>query len=53
MVEHWFWLLLSCAAVGWYAFVTSYVAVRGVKDIKDMLSTLDRRKKEAEAAAAG
>lgn len=51
MTEHWFWLLLSVAAVGWYTFVTSYVAAKGAKDIKDMLAILDSRKKEAEAAA--
>jgi len=52
MFEHWFWLLLSCAAVGWYMFVTGYVAVKGAKDIKDMLTTLDKRNKEAKAAEA-
>jgi len=35
-----FWLLLTVAAVGWYTFVTAYVAYKGVFDIREMLSNL-------------
>jgi hypothetical protein len=35
-----FWLVLTIAAVGWYMFVTAYVAYKGVADIKGMLRRL-------------
>jgi hypothetical protein len=35
-----FWWLLTLAAVGWYATVTVYVAVRGAADIRHMLKRL-------------
>ncbi len=36
----WFWGLLLLACLVWYATVTVYVAVRGVRDIRTMLSHL-------------
>ena len=38
--DHWFWLLLTAAALIWYSTVTVYVAVRGALDIKSMLRRL-------------
>jgi len=38
--EHWFWLLLTIAALTWYSTVTVYVAIRGAFDIKSMLRRL-------------
>lgn len=38
------WLLLTVAAIGWYIFVTAYVAYKGVADIKEMLRRLSERK---------
>lgn len=38
-----FWLILTIAAVGWYIFVTIYVAFKGVTDIKQMLQRLSSR----------
>jgi hypothetical protein len=40
MPEHWFWWVLTMAGVAWYSTVTVYVAVRGVTDIRRMLSRL-------------
>jgi hypothetical protein len=40
MFEHWFWLGLTAACVGWYSTVTIYVAIKGVTDIKGMLKRL-------------
>lgn len=38
-----FWLILTIAAVGWYTFVTAYVAYKGVDDIRGMLRRLAGR----------
>lgn len=38
MVEHPFWFLLTAAVVLWYSTVTIHVAVKGVSDIRTMLS---------------
>ena len=38
--EHWFWLLLTIAALTWYTTVTVYVAIRGAFDIRSMLRRL-------------
>lgn len=35
-----FWLILTVLALIWYIFVTAYVAVKGVADIKGMLKRL-------------
>lgn len=35
-----FWLFLTALALLWYIFVTVYVAVKGVADIKGMLRRL-------------
>lgn len=41
-----FWLILVVITLIWYTFVTLYVAIRGVSDIKQMLANL---KGDAEA----
>ena len=38
--QHWFWWLLTMACVTWYSTITFYVAVKGSRDIKDMLARL-------------
>lgn len=35
-----FWWLLTLACLVWYTGVTVYVAVKGVRDIRDMLRRL-------------
>jgi hypothetical protein len=40
MGEHWFWWLLTAACVVWYSTITVYVAIRGARDIKQMLARL-------------
>ena len=40
MDEHWFWSILSMACVGWYSLVTIYVAVKGIREIREMLGRL-------------
>ena len=47
MSDHWFWLILIIAVVAWYSSVTIYVAIRGAKDIRTMLSDLTRRQEES------
>lgn len=49
MSEHWFWLGLTAACLLWYATVTVFVAVKGMKDIKGMLGRLAARSGDAEA----
>lgn len=39
-MEHYFWLLLTAAAVIWYSTITIYVAIKGAKDIRQMLDKL-------------
>jgi hypothetical protein len=41
-----FWYILTMSAVLWYSFVTAYVAVKGVGDIKGMLARLAKKQKE-------
>ena len=43
---HWFWWLLTIAALAWYILITGYVAVRGVFDIKRMLRALAEKGRE-------
>jgi len=45
-MQHWFWWALTAACVTWYSTITVYVAIKGAKDIKNMLARLD-----AQAAA--
>jgi len=40
MGEHWFWWLLTAAAMVWYSTITIYVAIRGAVDIRSMLARL-------------
>lgn len=39
-----FWKLLAVACMAWYSSITVYVAVRGWKDIREMLRKLNRTK---------
>ena len=41
MPQHWFWWALTAACVFWYSTITVYVAIKGAKDIKNMLARLD------------
>ena len=40
--EHWFWWLLTAAALVWYSTVTIYVAFKGMLDIRQLLRRLKR-----------
>ena len=44
MLKHWFWNLMSAAVIIWYSTITVYVAIKGWKDIKTMLSNLAKLK---------
>jgi hypothetical protein len=44
MTAQWFWWLLTAAVIVWYSTVTVYVAVKGVTDIRTMLSRLGSMK---------
>jgi len=46
MSKHWFWWLMTAACVVWYSTITVYVAIKGAKDIKNMLARLDKSKRE-------
>lgn len=37
-----FWKLLAAACLAWYSSITVYVAVRGWKDIREMLRKLNK-----------
>ena len=44
--EHWFWGLLTVAALTWYSTVTIYVTFRGAIDIKKMLARLEKAQQQ-------
>jgi hypothetical protein len=44
--EHWFWWILTLACVAWYSTITIYVAVKGLKDVKNMLRRLSAKNDE-------
>jgi len=46
MPNHWFWWLLTAACVVWYSTITIYVAIKGARDIKNMLARLEASKRE-------
>lgn len=39
-----FWKLLTAACLVWYTTITVYVAIRGLKDIREMLRKLAEKK---------
>jgi hypothetical protein len=43
MIAEVFWWLLAWACVVWYSTLTVYVAVKGVRDIRQMLAHLKRQ----------
>ena len=49
MAQHWFWLLITAACVIWYSTITIYVAIKGARDIKNMLARLDATNKREAA----
>jgi hypothetical protein len=51
IAEHWFWWLVTMACVVWYSTITVYVAVKGSRDVRQMLKNLG--KNNADDAAAG
>jgi hypothetical protein len=36
----WIWAILTFSTLAWYSTVTVYVAIRGVRDIREMLANL-------------
>ena len=38
--EHWFWGALTLVCLTWYSTVTVYVAIKGARDIRNMLRRL-------------
>lgn len=49
MISRGFWTVMTAAVVIWYSTITVYVAIRGFKDIKQMLARL-KPGRDAEAA---
>ena len=39
--SHWFWHALIWGVVLWYSTITIWVAIRGARDIRDMVKRLD------------
>jgi len=44
MIDRWFWLVVTIACIVWYSTVTIYVAVKGMRNIKDMLKRLEMKR---------
>jgi hypothetical protein len=38
--DHWFWGAVTLACLTWYSTVTIYVAIKGARDIRNMLRRL-------------
>lgn len=38
-----FWLILTAAALFWYSSITIFVAIKGARDIREMLLRLKKR----------
>ncbi len=43
MPKHPIWWILTLSCVVWYSAITWYVALRGAKDIKEMLAELQKK----------
>ena len=43
---HPFWWALSMICVVWYSTITIYVAIKGAKDVKDMLKNIGKHGSE-------
>jgi hypothetical protein len=52
-LAYWFWLLMTAAVVIWYSTVTVYVAIKGVTDIRTMLSHLGSLKAADDESQSG
>lgn len=39
--SHWFWLTMIGGVVAWYSTITLWVAIRGARDIREMVKRLD------------
>ena len=40
LTGHWFWGALTIICLAWYSTITVYVAIKGVRDIRNMLRKL-------------
>jgi hypothetical protein len=40
LTDHWFWGTLTLVCLTWYSTVTIYVAIKGARDIRNMLRRL-------------
>ena len=38
--DHWFWGAVTLACLTWYSTITIYVAIKGARDIQNMLRRL-------------
>ena len=39
--SHWFWQAMIACVVLWYSTITIWVAIRGARDIREMVKRLD------------
>lgn len=53
LLDHWFWLLVTIAALVWYSTVTVYVAVRGLRDIRSMFRRLRDSSSQSDESSVG
>ncbi len=46
--DHWFWGAVTLVCLTWYSTITIYVAIKGARDIRNMLRSLsDSREQES------
>jgi hypothetical protein len=46
---HWFWLLFVLATLGWFTCVVGVVAVKGYRDIRAMLASMDKENADVDS----
>jgi hypothetical protein len=42
ILAHWFWFLFVLATLGWFTAVVGIVAVKGYRDIRSLLASMDQ-----------
>lgn len=50
ILAHWFWFLFVFATLGWFTGVVGLVAVKGYRDIRSLLASMDKEEPAVDPA---
>jgi hypothetical protein len=53
ILAHWFWFLFVLATLGWFTGVVGIVAVRGYRDIRSLLASMNKRNEAVDPTKEG